>query len=418
MAEPDKQPIVNEVEDDEDEQNTKISELMSNPQVLQAIQDRLNGRGLMMNLHPVVKRRIKALKKIQKKCLDIESKFYEEVHALECKYAVQYDPLYEKRKDIVNGQIEPTDSDCEWASDEEDEEDNALAEEFKKKLNVGGDGDKAESPLNDEKAKGIPEFWLMIFRQVDTLSEMLQEHDEPIIKHLEDVKVRYTQPGDPMGFELEFFFSENDFFSNKTLTKTYNMRAEPDDQDPLSFEGPEIIKCTGCKIDWKKGKDVTVKVIKKRQKHKSKATVRTIEKKVKADSFFNFFDPPIIPTTEDGQEELDEETEALLAADFEIGHFFRDRIIPRAVLYFTGEALEEEDEDYEEEEDEDGDDEDDDDDDEEEEGGKKPHKKGDTKGGEQQECKQQWNRPATEVFHRRIFRVPLTFFKNFSLNQK
>merc|ERR1712135_203631 len=212
----------------------------------------------------------------------------------------------------------------------------------------------------------------MIFRQVDTLSEMLQEHDEPIIKHLEDVKVRYTQPGDPMGFELEFFFSENDFFSNKTLTKTYNMRAEPDDQDPLSFEGPEIVKCTGCKIDWKKGKDVTVKVIKKRQKHKSKATVRTIEKKVKADSFFNFFDPPIIPTTEDGQEELDEETEALLAADFEIGHFFRDRIIPRAVLYFTGEALEEEDEDYEE-----------------EEGGKKPHKKGDTKGGEQQECKQQ-----------------------------
>ena len=53
-------------------------------------------------------------------------------------------------------------------------------------------------------------------------------------------------------------------------------------------------------------------------------------------------------------EEMDEETETLLAADFEIGHFFRDRIIPRAVLYFTGEALEDEDDDYEEEEDEDG----------------------------------------------------------------
>ena len=51
---------------------------------------------------------------------------------------------------------------------------------------------------------------------------------------------------------------------------------------------------------------------------------------------------------------MDEETETLLAADFEIGHFFRDRIIPRAVLYFTGEALEEDDDDYEEEEDEDG----------------------------------------------------------------
>jgi len=29
----------------------------------------------------------------------------------------------------------------------------------------------------------------------------------------------------------------------------------------------------------------------------------------------------------------------LLAADFEIGHFIRERIVPRAVLYFTGEAL-------------------------------------------------------------------------------
>ena len=40
----------------------------------------------------------------------------------------------------------------------------------------------------------------------------------------------------------------------------------------------------------------------------------------------------------------DEDTEALLASDFEIGHFIRERIVPRAVLYFTGEALENDDE--------------------------------------------------------------------------
>merc|ERR1712121_421628 len=122
-------------------------------------------------------------------------------------------------------------------------------------------------------------------------------------------------------------------------------------------------------------------------KHKSKGSVRTIEKKVKADSFFNFFDPPIVPPAEDGAEEMDEETEALLAADFEIGHFFRDRIIPRAVLYFTGEALEDEDGD---DEDDDDDDEDEDDDDEAPKKGKKGEgRKGDVaKPGEQQECKQ------------------------------
>jgi len=397
MADPDQQPGAVEVKDADENGDEKFSDFMSNPQILQAIQDRLNGRGLLaMNLHPVVKRRIKALKRLQKKCLDIESKFYEEVHALECKYASQYDPLYEKRKDIITGTVEPTDSDCEWASEDE-EEDDAIAEELKKKMNIGGDGD-AKTPGSEESAKGVPEFWLQIFRQVDTLSEMLQEHDEPIVRHLEDIKVKYSDPGKPMSFELEFIFSENEYFANKSLSKVYMMRAEPDETDPLSFEGPEIIKCTGCKIDWKKGKDVTVKVIKKRQKHKSKGSVRTIEKKVKADSFFNFFDPPVVPTPDDGVEEMDEETEALLAADFEIGHFFRDRIIPRAVLYFTGEALEDEDDDYEEEEDEDGDDEDDDDEDEDEddddEGPKKGKKgegrKGDMgKPGEQQECKQQ-----------------------------
>lgn len=28
----------------------------------------------------------------------------------------------------------------------------------------------------------------------------------------------------------------------------------------------------------------------------------------------------------------DEETEALLAADFEIGHFFRERIVPKVMI--------------------------------------------------------------------------------------
>jgi len=45
----------------------------------------------------------------------------------------------------------------------------------------------------------------------------------------------------------------------------------------------------------------------------------------------------------------DDDAEAILAADFEIGHFLRERIIPRSVLYFTGEAIEDDDDDYDEE---------------------------------------------------------------------
>ncbi|KAG7278609.1 hypothetical protein CRUP_013352 [Coryphaenoides rupestris] len=256
----------------------------------------------LLSLPKVVKRRVNALKNLQVKCAHIEAKFYEEVHELERKYAALYQPLFDKRSDIVKAVYEPTDEECEWKAAEEEE----LTEEMK------------------QKAK---------------------EHDEPILKHLQDIKVKFSDPGQPMSFSLDFYFEPNDFFTNTLLTKTYKMRSEPDEAEPFSFDGPEIMGCTGCVIDWTKGKNVTLKTIKKKQKHKGRGTVRTVTKTVPNDSFFNFFTPPEVP--ESG--ELDEDSEAVLAADFEIGHFIRERIVPRAVLYFTGEAIEDDDDDYDEE---------------------------------------------------------------------
>ena len=43
-----------------------------------------------------MKRRLKALKKLQFQMIEIESKFYEEVHELECKYAAKYAPLFDR----------------------------------------------------------------------------------------------------------------------------------------------------------------------------------------------------------------------------------------------------------------------------------------------------------------------------------
>ena len=42
------------------------------------------------------------------------------------------------------------------------------------------------------------------------------------------------------------------------------------------------------------------------------------------------------PVPEDSEAELDDDTQALLTSDFEIGHYIRERIVPRAVLYYTG----------------------------------------------------------------------------------
>lgn len=45
----------------------------------------------------------------------------------------------------------------------------------------------------NEDIKGIPDFWLTIFKNVETLADMVQEHDEPILKHLYDIKVIFLE---------------------------------------------------------------------------------------------------------------------------------------------------------------------------------------------------------------------------------
>ncbi|CAG0894746.1 unnamed protein product [Cyprideis torosa] len=298
-----------------------------------------------------------ALKKLQLVATKIEAKFYKEVHALECKYAEQYADLNSKRKEIVTGAHEPTEEECDFVSDkeEEEEEEMKLSKDLKEKAVVdagSGDGKK------DEVNPGVPAFWFVVFRNAEMLSEMVMAHDDGLLMKCQDIKVVLDE--DPMGFTLEFYFEKNKWINNSVLTKRYEMSCDPDPDDPFAFAGPEIIKCTGCKIDWKPGMNLTQRTVHKKQKHKTGGATRTVTKQVNRDSFFNFFNPP--QPNEDG--EVDEDVQALLLADFEIGHFLRERVIPRAVLYYTGEALEEdEDEDDLEElgEEEDDDDEDDDD---------------------------------------------------------
>merc|ERR1719337_387820 len=103
------------------------AELLKNPAMFAALQGKLNSMvgvnsGYITSLPAPVKRRLKSLKKIQLESTKIEAKFYEEVHKLECKYHEMYKPLYEKRTKITKGDYEPTEEECDWPSDEEDEE--------------------------------------------------------------------------------------------------------------------------------------------------------------------------------------------------------------------------------------------------------------------------------------------------------
>lgn len=205
--------------------------------------------GYIDSLSAPVRRRIDGLKGIQKDHAKLEAEFQEEVLQLEKKYFAKFTPLYEKRAKIVNGDVEPTDAEVEAGKDDEEEED---AEE---------DADKKEETTEDDNAKGIPEFWLSAMKNQISLAELITDRDEEALRSLTDIRMEYL---DRPGFRLIFEFAPNDFFTNKTISKTYFYREESGYGGDFIYDHAE-----GDKIDWKAGKDLTVRVESKKQRNKS-----------------------------------------------------------------------------------------------------------------------------------------------------
>lgn len=229
----------------------------ANPALLSMLQGRLGsliGRssGYIESLPSDVKRRLNGLKYLQTKHAELETQFQEEILELEKKYLELYRPLYEKRTSIVVGKLEPTDEEVaigEKVDAEENEEDAAEEEDKKEKE-------------DEEKVTGIPEFWLTALKNHPQFSEIITEKDEEVLKHLIDVRMSYIEKP---GFRLEFDFEENEFFTNTTLTKTYFY------QDQAGYGGDFVYDhAEGSEINWKEGKDLTVTVETKKQRHKGK----------------------------------------------------------------------------------------------------------------------------------------------------
>ncbi|XP_004488063.1 nucleosome assembly protein 1;3-like isoform X2 [Cicer arietinum] len=325
---------------------------------------------ILESLSPVVRKRVEVLREIQGQHDELEAKFLEERAALEAKYQKLYQPLYTKRYEIVNGVAE-----------------------------VEGVASETTAEAEEDKEKGVPSFWLNAMKNNDVLAEEISERDEGALKFLKDIK--WNRIEDPKGFKLEFFFDSNPYFSNSVLTKTYHM---VDEDEPI------LEKAIGTEIQWLPGKCLTQKILKKKPKKGAK-NAKPITKTETCESFFNFFNPPEVPDDdEDIDEDLAEELQNQMEQDYEIGSTIRDKIIPHAVSWFTGEAaqgeefgdLDDEDEDEDDDVDEDDEDEDEDEDDDEEEEETKTKKKssaskkggiaqlGDGQQGERPpECKQQ-----------------------------
>lgn len=212
--------------------------------------------GYVESLPAPVRRRVAGLKGVQKDHSKLEAAFQEEVLELEKKYFAKFTPLYEKRAKIINGTLEPSEE--EIKAGEEDEEQDEEAEP----------AEKVEETTSD--VKGIPEFWLSAMKNQISLAEMITDRDEAALKDLTDVRMEYL---DKPGFRLIFEFAENEFFTNRAITKTYFYQNESGYGGDFIYDHAE-----GDKIDWKDGKDLTVRVESKKQRNKSKSpAMRLVE---------------------------------------------------------------------------------------------------------------------------------------------
>lgn len=65
-----------------------------------------------------IQNRVTVLKNIQLEHLKLEAEFFEEVYRLEKQYHEKYQPLFNKRKQIVCGEIEPEKEEPKWKTEQ------------------------------------------------------------------------------------------------------------------------------------------------------------------------------------------------------------------------------------------------------------------------------------------------------------
>jgi nucleosome assembly protein 1-like 1 len=318
------QPGVASIKEEDLDRAAAASVFAQNPKLIQMIQGRLGSlvgqsSGYIESLPAPVRRRVAGLKGIQKDHSKLEAEFQEEVLQLEKKYFAKFSPLYEKRSAIVNGKSEPTEDEIK-AGEEDDEPETEDAPKSETKSDV------------PDNVSGIPEFWLSAMKNQISLAEMITDRDEAALKHLTDIRMEYL---DKPGFRLIFEFAPNDFFSNTTITKTYYYQNESGYGGDFIYDHAE-----GDKIDWSPNKDLTVRVESKKQRNKNTKQTRIVKKTVPTESFFNFFSPPKAPTDDDDDDEdVESDIEERLELDYQLGEDIKEKLIPRAIDWFTGEAL-------------------------------------------------------------------------------
>ena len=291
--------------------------------------------------------------------------YQEEAAALERKYQALAQPLYEARTATISGILDPTTttSTSSYAHPSGRRSSNKTSP-------------PSLSGMSGRSGSGIPDFWLSALKNEPSIADLIAPRDEPVLALLRDIRLEGALPGGRRGFALVFVFAPNPWFRNAELRKTYTYARAVDGPGGEAEAVEDIYgsdytyhESFGDVVEWERGRNL-VELREEAGEDEEDGDVDDDRR----ESFFALFSPPEKPV---GVEEDSEEMRRflwLLELDFDYGEVFKDKVIPYAVHWYTGEARlyededdDDEDDDDEEEDDEDEDEEDDDDDDDEEE---------------------------------------------------
>ncbi|KAH8305337.1 hypothetical protein KR044_006155 [Drosophila immigrans] len=294
-----------------------------NPSDLPSSNRRALLQHMVASLPKTVQNRVLALKHNQLQQIKISEQFFREVYELEKRFYGQSCTLFDARRDIVAGNVEPPNIERYWHEEPDELLGEIKASEDFKQL-------AEQLPQLPANASGVPRFWLTVFRNVTLISDLVQEHDEPLLECLLDVRISY----EPDSYTIHFQFQPNEHLhtSSLLLTKKYILRHEADKDFPFMFEGPEIVRCEGCHIHWRDGYNLTLQTVRQKRARKG---ARHLPKVMPRESFFRFFSPPQAMDLS----LADEKTKMVLGADFEVGYLLRTQIVPKAILFYTGDIV-------------------------------------------------------------------------------
>ncbi|KAK6530558.1 hypothetical protein TWF281_007401 [Arthrobotrys megalospora] len=316
--------------------------------------------------NPTVADPVIQLLKIQSKFLSLDIKYQQELWDLERKHFQKCQELFDSRASILNGEVISPPGALSYAA-------AAGATLFDAVPRGPQRNQQQPKASTNSDAVGLPHFWLQAMKNNPLIGDWVDEKDEPALSYLKDIRIVHFEGNQPdldptadsgnfevthppadsntCGFKLVFDFKPNPFFTNESLTKEFLYEREMNGDD--IYCDLKYLKATGCKIAWKEGKDLTAMVF------------GSIESPDDLDfqSFFDFFGTT---SWEDEEEEEDDEEEDEeegeegeqgddadesnsdegddddsddpLDWDFELGEEFKDKFIPYAIHWYTGEA--------------------------------------------------------------------------------